>query len=463
MSKAVTTIRQRLLLVGGMIAYVACFQWMYINYLDPTWAYFGFDYYAPSTKYLVLAWVLSLVPALWMPIHLSRPSHLGYWVLYITTFVPSMFVPLFAGINPPSEISFLMVVFFIGFSIIGLNYSLPLLSIDPPKVSQAAFWLIFGVVTAGMVIWVFAVFHGHLHIVSFENIYDQRNASTDLQEGSAVSFALMGLTGALNPFMMGCGLYYKRYWLLLVGILGQLLVYSAIGTKGSVLSIVFIPGVYIVLRLFPRIPFGLKVTFSFLALIGGLCLSFVLSGYDPNPIHFLVLFVVLMRTLPMGGLMTAWYYNFFQQNPFTYYSHVTGVNWFIHYPYAKAIGQEIGSFYQMGSDLDATASFWATDGLEAMGLSGVLLISIFCALVFWALDSSAKRHDPRLSALIATYAAYNFANISIFTSLFSGGLAILMIFLYLLPPKPGMEISPAPVKAGRLAPARRSSPGYATG
>src|ERR1700685_768744 len=95
---------QRLLLVGGMAAYVACFQWMYINYLDPTWAYFGFDYYPVSTKYVVLAWFLSLLPSLWMPIHLTRPSHLAYWVLYITVVVPSMFVPLYVGINPPTEI-----------------------------------------------------------------------------------------------------------------------------------------------------------------------------------------------------------------------------------------------------------------------------------------------------------------------------------------------------------------------
>lgn len=461
MSEPNSTARQRIALVCGMAAYIGCFQWMYIHYLDPTWAYFGFDYYPPSTEYVVLAWTLSLLPALWMPIHLTRPSHLAYWVLYLTTMVPSMFVPLFVGINPPLEISFLMVVFFLGFALIGMTYLLPLLPVRALSVSPTLFWVIFGFVATTMTVWVLAVFHGHMHIVSFENIYDQRNASADLQEGSAVSFAYMSLTGSINPFLMGCGLYYRRYWMLLLGILGQLLVYSAIGTKGSILSIIFIPGVYAVIRV-GRGPFGLKVTFGFLALIAGLSLSFVLVGYDPSPIHFLILFVVLMRTLPMGGLMTAWYYNFFQQNPYTYYSHVTGVNWFIHYPYAKAIGQEIGGFYQMGSDLDATASFWATDGLEAMGLNGVLLISAFCALVFWALDSAARRHDPRLSALIATYAAYNFANISIFTNLFSGGLTILMIFLYLLPPKRAMEVAPSRAKADILA-AARTAPSFGAG
>jgi hypothetical protein len=461
MTKPRSTGSQRLLLVGGMAAYVACFQWMYIHYLDPTWAYFGFDYFQPSTKYEVLAWVLSLLPSLWMPIHLTRPSHLAYWVLYITVIIPSMFVPLFAGINPPTEVSVLMIVFFTAFALVGLSYLFPLLPFRPARISRKGFWAIFGCLGTGLVIWVLVVLHKHLHIVSFADIYDQRNTAKDVSEGTAVSYALMGLTGAVNPFLMGFGLYYRRSWLLLTGILGQLLVYSALGTKGSILSILFIPGVYAVLRV-GRSPFGLKVTFGFLAVLAGLCLSFIYAGYDPSPIHFAVLFVILMRTLPMGGLVTAWYYNFFQQNPFTYYSHVTGVNWFVHYPYANFIGLEIGSFYQNGSDLDATAHFWATDGLEAMGLSGVLLISVFCALIFWVLDSVARRHDPRLSALIATYAAYNFANISIFTTLFSGGLSLLILFLYLLPPQPGMDSAPTRSRTGVLA-AARTAASYGTG
>jgi hypothetical protein len=464
MSKAKHPVRQRLLLISGIAAYIACFQWMYINYLDPTWAYFGFDYYPPSTKYLVLAWILSLVPSLWMPIQLTRPSQLAYWVLYITTIIPSMFVPLYVGINPPTEISLLMIVFFIGFALTGLSYLFPLLPLRAAKMSPKVFWIGFGCVAIGLVIWVLAVFHKHLHIVSFADVYDQRNAATDLQEGSMVSFALMGLTGAINPLLMGCGLYYRRRWLLLIGVFGQLLVYSAIGTKGSILSIVFIPCVYALMRV-GRSPFGLKITFACLALLTGSCLAFVLSGYDPSPLLFVALSVVLMRVLPMGGLVVAWYYNFFQQNPLTYYSHVTGVNWFIHYPYANYSGLEVGSFYHAGSDLDATAPFWAMDGLEAIGLPGVLLISVFCALVFWALDSASQRHDPRLAALITTYAAYNFANISIFTSLFSGGLILVICCLYLLPPRRGMEFLPSrrKKKAGVLAAARRTAPLYGTG
>src|SRR5438132_12739476 len=70
--------RQRASLVAGISGYVALFQWMYESYLYPNWVYFGFQYNAPPTIFLVLAWILSVTPSLWMPMELKRPSQLTY-------------------------------------------------------------------------------------------------------------------------------------------------------------------------------------------------------------------------------------------------------------------------------------------------------------------------------------------------------------------------------------------------
>jgi hypothetical protein len=58
---------------------------------------------------------------------------------------------------------------------------------------------------------------------------------------------------------------------------------------------------------------------------------------------------------------------------------------------------------------------------------------VVCALVFWVLDSTAKGHDLRLTALTVSFAALNLANISLFTSLLSGGLGLLIVSLYFAP------------------------------
>jgi hypothetical protein len=430
------TFSQRILLVCACIAYVALFQWMYKYYLYPSWDYFGFHFEPVPWHYLLLAWVLSVTPSLWMPVKLTRPSQLTYWVLYIAVFIPSMFVPLYAGLDTPNEISLLMVTLYVGLAIMGFCYRLPLISVRPPSIPTRVFWRWFGGIAATLAAWMLFVFRDHLQFLSFNNIYDLRDIQNDVSEGSLVNYPFMLLTGAFNPFLMGYGLIFRRKWLFIAGVLGQLLIYTVGGTKGSILSIIFIFGFYVLIKV-GRQPFGLKLTFGALALVGGFCVSFVLAGYNPVPLqlHWVALFVVLMRTFSLNALMIAWYYNFFHTNPHTFYSNVHGVSWILHYPYQYPVGQEVGLVYAGTLGHDATANFWAADGIGGFGLPGVLFISSLCALVFWALDSAAQRHDPRLAALVTCYAAYNIANISLFTSLFSGGLAILILSLYLMPPE----------------------------
>jgi len=443
------TLRRRLLLVGLCAGYVLCLQWIYNNWLYPVFAYFGFDYIDPPGGYVLLGWILSLLPSLWMPLRLSRPSQMAYWVLYLTVLVPSLFFPLYARLDSLPDIGLLMLTMFAGFAITGLSYLLPLIPVRESQVSNASFWtgltLLFGL----LVLWVFAVFRDQMSFLSFYDVYDLRSGAEDLLEGRNVNYALMLLSGAVNPFLMGWGLYHRRKLAIAAGIFGQLVIYSSMGTKGSLLSIVFILGFYILSRN-ERIPFGLKVVGCIVGLLAVLSLAtYFISGQnldsDSNPFLFMLFSVIFMRTFCINGVLTGQYFDFFQNNPQTYYSHIKGVSWFAHYPYANTPGIEVGSFYSGDPTLDATAHFWAADGLAAWGLAGVLLISVLCALVFWMLDSCSQRHDIRLVVLVTCYTAFNLSNISIFTTLLSGGLLLLMMLLYLLPAKTphGFRAEPA--------------------
>lgn len=441
--------KQRVLLILGVAAYVALFQWMYENYLYPNWDYYGFHYNPPPWPYLALSWIFSVTPGFWMPVELQRPSELAYWVLYLTVFIPSMFVPLYMGLDAPDEISLLMLTLYVGLAIIGSCYLLPLSRVRPPRISSALFWKAFACVLVALAVWLIVVSWNHIQFLSFNDIYDLRDLQSESSEGTLVNYAFMLLTGALNPFLMAYGLFFNRKWVWVAGVLGQLLVYGVGGTKGSILSIVFVLGFYALLKS-GRHSFALRLTYGTFALAAGLCLSYIAAGYDPAPLdlHWVVLFVVLMRTLSVNGMLTGWYYNFFQTNPHTYFSHVRGLNWFLHYPYQRSVALEIGSVYIGPNDADPTAHFWATDGIGGLGLPGILLMSLFCAGVFWVLDSASRRHDPRLAALVTTYAAYNIANISIFTSLFSGGLGLLILLLYLMPPQRAQDHA-GPLAANR--------------
>lgn len=432
---------QRTTVIVGLVLYVACFNWMYVHYLYPTWRYFGYDYDPPQAKALIVTWVASLLPSLWMPMTVRRPSQLAYWVLYFTVIIPSMFVPLYAGLSSANQVLPLVLCLLVGFAITGMSYGLPLPKVRPPSISPRSFWLGFGAFAAFITLIVLVAFRSAFSIVSFSDIYDVRYAAGDVMNGTGLNYPLMWLYGAINPFMMGYGLYSKRWALVLVGALGQILVYGSLGTKASLLSIVFMCGFYLLLK-DSRFPFGLKITWSILTLVGVVCYTCVSTDGEVGLLQTGLSYVVLMRSFSYCGLLTAQYLNFFAHNPFTYYSHIKGVNWFVSYPFHYPLGTEIG-YYYYDPLCDTTAHFWATDGIAALGIPGILVASLLCGCLFWLIDTASQRHSPRLAALVIAYAAYNLGNLSMFTTFLSGGLGLLVLFLYLMPPSQPRIYGPA--------------------
>jgi hypothetical protein len=426
--------RERLLLAVFVFVYILCFHWVYVYYLNREIAGFGFVYDPPDLRLVIFGWLLAFAPSMWMPFRLARASQLAYWILYIVVLIPSMIVPIYADVLPLRDTIALVITLFLGFTITGLSYCLPLFRIRDRMIAFRSFQYLIFLCLLMFGTWFWYVHRGVLSVVSFDAVYDLRENAEQLMTGSYVTYAGMLLSGAIDPFLMAWGLYYKRPLHFTAGALGQLLVYSGWGTKGSLTSIVFVAAFYLLLRGDRRL-FGIKLIVSVTSMLAVLAGMYLLIGEDAGIILSFVLFFIFARTYTIQGLLTAQYYDFFKYNPNTHFATVTGINWFVHNPYVYPIGIEVGYYVSGDRRYDAIAHFWASDGIAAWGLPGVLLMSMVCAFVFWILDSAAQRHDPRFSALVTCYAAYNLANIPLFTSLLSGGLGILGLWLYMMPPQ----------------------------
>ena len=430
-------------MVAGITLFFLLFRWAYINWLFPIFAYYGFDYNVPPAKYLALACICSVLPSLWMPMEVNRPSHLTYWLLYLTVFIPSMIVPLFVRLSEPPDVARLILVLFFGFAIIGLSYLFPIHRVRSVSQPKSLFWYGFSFLTVVCGAMALISLRGNIHFVTFSEIYDVRDAAKDLNSGPLINYSLMWLYGAINPFLLAWGLFYKRAGFFIAGTLGQLLVYSGFGTKASLLSIVFIVGLYLVFKI-GKAPFALKLTWAVVSLFVVLCTTYLLTGQEPGLVLFSLLFLVVFRSFGLAGLLTGQYFNFFHYNPVTHFSHLKGISLLVHYPFHYPLGTEIG-YYYYNPLVDTTAHFWATDGIAAFGLPGILLISAIGSFVFWSIDSLTQRHDPRFAGLAIFYATYSLANLSIFTTLLSGGLGLSIVLLYFAPSQTSAVVA-APLK-----------------
>jgi hypothetical protein len=426
--------RDRAFLVVGVLAFEVVFHVAYVRWLFPVFGYTGFNYIPLRGIYVIAPFVFGVIPALWMPIRFTRPSQFFYWTLYLVVYLPSDFALMYAGLSSSSRACAVIGALFLGLAVMGLPYLLPLIPLRRRPISGALFWRLIALATIGMTLWVLVFFHGRMRLVTFDQVYSElRFDSADLTEGSNIGYAVMWLATVINPLFMAWGLCHKRLpqkvLLFMAGAGGQVLLYSTAGLKSDVLSVVVLLAVYCALRRHLAIA-GLIFTW-----MAALCITVTLLGtyFFNSPLAFLIAALVLARTFGIPGLTTALYDNFFADHPTTLYSHVHGISSLIRYPYTDSIGQEVGYYFFGDPRNNANANLWAVDGLAAFGIRGIVLVSVLCAIVFWILDSVTPRRQILFAVLLISYASINLANVSLFTTLITGGLLFQIVILYILP------------------------------
>lgn len=138
--------------------------------------------------------------------------------------------------------------------------------------------------------------------------------------------------------------------------------------------------------------------------------------------------IFILRTMCISGYLLTLYIHFFETHPYTYYTHINIVNWATNaYPYSDVLGRAVAE-----GSMNANATFWITDGVAAMGWSGIIVISAIFILFKTIFNSIELRYDRIFCIMIFLPAVSAMLNASLFTSILSCGFLILyLIFKYI--------------------------------
>jgi hypothetical protein len=432
--------KRRILLIMSVILYVLVFNWSYKLLIAPAYGYFGLSYNSPALGYLLVSWMVSLIPALWMPIEFKRPSLLLFYIQYFVLFIPAAFV-LYHTSKPtlsPEEVLCLVLLMFVGLSIIQSIYLLPILRLQ--RVVIRYFWVVFVLSMAALLGCVLLKFGSNFRLANLEEIYEVRSAMSEMASASGSRFDLYAqpwLAGFFLPFFFAVGVFSKRWWIIALVAMGYLTLFGIGGSKTTLFSMVYISFVYLWLTRSSKF-----VTSSFvLGLSTILVLPVFLEFIFPPIISKWYVAVLHFRTFSIPSLLIAQYYEFFQDNPLTYMSHVSGVNLLVHYPYDKAYSLLIGEYFYGGGGMNSNAGVWAGDGLAGFGPQGIVIMSAVCAIVFYLMDCLSRSYDARFVAVAITFAATSFMNAPLSTTLLTGGLGFLMLALIFLPNKGLLKVA----------------------
>ena len=226
----------RCLIIGGIALYVLGLSHAYSELIAQVWT--GYPNFNPSFWAVLTSYIFAAIPSLWMPIHLCRPTQFLFWCLYIMVYIPTIIVAIFAFPEAMHVYLYIQLPMFVVFCLFSLSYRLPLIRIPvlhTKNFSRRAalvflFVLLYLVVSPTLEL--------KMHIIRFSEVYDIRAIykSSLAQTMSIINILVRWIIYILNPLLFGYGIMRRRLWMIILGLLGQLIIYSNTGFKSSLLS-----------------------------------------------------------------------------------------------------------------------------------------------------------------------------------------------------------------------------------
>lgn len=419
--------KARILVFVGALLYPMALLWSYRNIVVPHFAYMGYAYEpSPSVLFWIVSMGLILFPAFFLAIEVSRPSQVFCWILYLTVYIPTLLLPTVLGRLHPIRILQLDSIMLLSFLVLILCSTFPLLRLPRINLTPNEFWLAVLTLSALSFAYIFSRFGLPTSLPNLTSVYDVRMDYRDelSSGGRLVAYVINAQSKVINPLIIGYGLVNRRIVLTIVGIAGQMAIYSSTGFKSVLFSAMLILVLLVCLKNSGKW-FGNLILF-------GMTISIVLMTiFDlaRGTINLTSLFV--RRFIVTPGLLTGQYFEFFDQNP---KAHLAGSIFarFFDYPYDRPIPFVVGYNFTGNENLSANANLWA-DAFSNFGIPGMLIFTILLGLIVWVLDSAAFGRDNRLTTSFAGLAAISLGSSALLTSLLTHGILLGIILIYLMP------------------------------
>ncbi|MGZ8375708.1 MAG: hypothetical protein ACXW05_10500 [Gemmatirosa sp.] len=424
----------------ALVVVAAAFAWLtrYV-YADVLATAVVFDYMGVrAAQVSMLEWLpfllLAVLPALWLPVHLRRPTDIVQLFLFYAVHVQTATLMPFISTSPRgAQLLFCAAV---TLALLALDARRLLPALRPPAVrpSRQLFWL--GIAAFYVLAFVTFARSGYLtrESLSAANVYDQR---AELQDRAAeigrVFFYAANWTGAVfAPFLIVVGLHTKRRWLAVAAAVLAFASFVASSNRANYMAIAAATGGYYLLRVTRGRHLGTAMGASFIALTGLLLAVDVRLGVSVAGFSVpAVTWQVFHRTFSNNGFLSAIYLDTFRSREAAYYAD-SFLRWVPGPRLEAAVAQIAGASFTDVLGNHANANLWA-DAYANLGYLGIAIAAAFTALVFWVYDGVSSRLDRLLAAAALVVPASVLSNTATQTALTSNGLLLLFVLVLAWP------------------------------
>jgi hypothetical protein len=452
---AMNRVFSALLRLVALALYAAAIHLAYRDIFAISFGYMRYQYTDPGIEWIIVGYLIAAVPCLMLPRSIARPGDLVLWVLFLFVVAPTCQVPIYGSmLDTQSAVTFalFMAVVFAALTFAATRRPSPIV---PLPVGASARPLIavalgFSVVTYVLVV---STFGFDINLMSFLEVYDTR---LEYRDQIAPSIPILGYLvsnqgNVLNPLLMTWATMRRRWAMLAVGILGQVLLYSATGYKTLALSIPLCVLVGLILPTVRRVS-GTLVLWATAAV------SWLSIALRHEIIGLVEL--VMNRAVIAPAHITAAYVTIYEDAPKALWAH-SFLSPFIDDPYGLPPGLWVGRLFFGRDEINANASFIA-DGFANLGYAGIVIEGAFLALLLVLLNSAARGLPTPLVIGTVAVPAYATANGSPFSAVLSYGVAMAIVMFMLVPRATTADTLPGGVTAAPDTGRQPKRPGRAT-
>lgn len=444
--------KERIFLLIISFIYILVLRFTYEITIYPRWNYIGLGFSPPSLWMSEFSVLFAIIPLFWAPVSFFRPSVLLYYVQYTLVYVPTLYVCY--HVNKPNlgdwECFTLNVFLFLGMLLLTIAYHIRIRKISPKFQLKQTYSLTYvGFSFSVILLFIVGLKTGSSFDSAFETddttrlvgaqIFENANASRGKFSSSASTlggrfavYSMFWLSGFFLPLIFTYGIFLRKKINFVFFFLGYLFLFIFAGYKACIVALVSLPITWYILSRKTNGPAVMILMCSFFLIISNLSSLAETGGTQIGAWFSMLTKWASFRIFCIAPLTIVQYLDFFESNPLTYMSHVKGFNLLIDYPYIQDIAKYVGRYYY-GGGINVNAGLWATDGIAAFGIVGILISSIVCGVVFWVFDSAAIGFNPKFVSLASGYLSMTFANTSIFTNVLTGGLFLLILTVYFMP------------------------------
>lgn len=409
--------------------YILAVHYAYVAYISPTFEYAHYTYLSPDLIKIITTYFLT-----WSVVLAHRdtqhPSQAAAGLIYVLCYVPIQLSLLFTVERD---------YWYICTAQLALAFSMGLIflfSRSGPAPKQAevsgfkALDLGLGLLTITTIILIVIANREHMRLVSFADVYEIRSESASIPSNPLVNYLTSWTSYCFISYFYARGIIYKKILHLGIGLVGSLVLYMATGAK---VSLLLLPATIGILALWRNGPGFLARTLLVL-----ISLILILVIFIPDDGIFVWKSILLVRIIGNSGWVASKYFEYFEINGYTYYTHIGPINSiFKSYPYGDfLLGQVIGIEYSGSAAANFNASFWASDGFAAAGIWGILIITIPVLILLYFINKLMLNFNTRFALAWNTGFFVAMLNLPLSVALLSGGALITLILSWYISWRP---------------------------